>query len=153
MWHTGAGYEISMEEIFKVIIKHTKNNGSVFVGCDSHVIKNQCIFSTAICLHGAEGQRGGRYFYKRDKLQSKNFPSMLMRLTKEVEKSIEIASTISEYDEKIHIEIHIDASSRKEGQTHKFADMLMGYAKGAGFDCKVKPEAWASNSIADKHSK
>lgn len=153
MWHTGAGYEISMEEIFKTIQSHAKNNGSVFIGCDSHVIKNYCVFSTAICLHGADGQRGGRYFYKREKLKSKNFPSMLMRLTKEVENSIDIATTIAEYDERINIEIHIDANTRKEGKTHKFADMLMGYAKGAGFDCKVKPEAWASNSIADKHSK
>jgi len=29
----------------------------------------------------------------------------------------------------------------------------MGYATGAGFRCKIKPDAWASNSIADKHSK
>jgi len=153
MWHTGSGYEIGIEDIFEIIRSHTNNKGSVFVGCDSHVVKDFCVFSTAICLHGADDQRGGRYFYKREKVKSKNFPSMLVRLTKEVEKSIEIASMISEWDEGIQVEIHIDASSRKEEKTYKFADMLVGYAKGAGFACKVKPDAWASNCIADKHSK
>ena len=31
--------------------------------------------------------------------------------------------------------------------------MLIGYAKGVGFKCKVKPNAFAASSIADKHSK
>ena len=51
------------------------------------------------------------------------------------------------------IEIHIDANSKNDQATGKHAEMLMGYAKGAGFRCKIKPDAWASNSIADKHSK
>jgi len=30
---------------------------------------------------------------------------------------------------------------------------LVGYAKGSGFECKVKPDAFAASTIADKHSK
>jgi predicted RNase H-related nuclease YkuK (DUF458 family) len=88
------------------------------------------------------------FFLKRE-----SFPTMLMRLTTEVEKSITIASRISELNEDVDIEIHIDANSKKGEKTGRFADMLVGYAKGAGFRCKIKPDAWASNSIADKHSK
>ena len=52
------------------------------------------------------------------------------------------------------IELHIDVSPfyMKNG-TSKFSDMLRGYVAGAGFECRVKPEAWASQSVADKHSK
>jgi predicted RNase H-related nuclease YkuK (DUF458 family) len=37
--------------------------------------------------------------------------------------------------------------------TSKFSDMLKGYVAGAGFECRIKPDAWASQSIADRHSK
>ena len=78
---------------------------------------------------------------------------MIVRLLREVELSIKIGYEILENNSNADIEIHIDANSKKDKPTGKFADMLMGYAKGAGFRCKIKPEAWASNSIADKHSK
>ena len=54
----------------------------------------------------------------------------------------------------IKIEIHLDvsASDKKAGTSH-ISDMLVGYAKGAGFETKIKPDAFAAASIADKHSK
>lgn len=153
MWHTGAGDTILLESIFKSIGKHARRQGRVFIGCDSQIIKQECIFSTVICFHGAEGQQGGNYFFTRERLRRKEFPSILLRLTKEVEKSINVASEITNNYPEIDIEIHIDSSSKKSEATSKYTDMLVGYARGAGFPCKVKPFAWASNSIADKHSK
>ena len=153
MWHTGSGKVISLDDIFRNIKKHAGRHGRVFIGCDSQIIKQECIFSTVICFHGAEGQQGGNYFFTRDRFLRKEFPSILLRLTKEVEKSIIIASEITDNYPEIDIEIHIDSSSKKSEATSKYTDMLVGYARGAGFRCKVKPFAWASNSIADKHSK
>ena len=52
------------------------------------------------------------------------------------------------------IELHIDVSPfQSKTATSKFSDMLRGYVTGAGFECKLKPDAWASQSVADKHSK
>ena len=144
MWHSGSGNIVELESI---------NNGVTFVGCDSQITRNQCTFSTVICLHGSEGQVGGYYFFKRDKKKRNDYPTMILRLLREVESSIEIGYKILEQNPEADIEIHIDANSRKDKPTGRFADMLMGYAKGAGFRCKIKPDAWASNSIADKHSK
>jgi len=31
--------------------------------------------------------------------------------------------------------------------------MLIGYVKGSGYECRIKPDAFAAASIADKHSK
>ncbi len=153
MWHTGSGYEIDFKQILTQIRKHSNDNGRVFIGCDSQLIKSRCVFSTVICLHGANEQRGGYYFFNREKLIAKEFPTVLVRLTKEVEKSIEMASLISRADPEVDIEIHIDSSSKEGEKSSKMSDMLIGYAKGAGFKCRIKPEAWASNSVADKHSK
>jgi len=153
MWNSGSGKEVEFENILEEVRKHSNDNGNVFIGCDSQIIKDRCVFSTVICLHGADNQKGGYYFFKREKREKNSFPTMLMRLTKEVEKSIEMGCKILEINPDVNIEIHIDASPKKEEKTSKFADMLMGYAKGAGFSCKIKPDAWASNSIADKHSK
>ena len=53
-----------------------------------------------------------------------------------------------------NIELHLDVSPFSAGNaTSKFSDMLKGYVQGYGFDYRLKPEAWASQSIADKHSK
>ena len=40
----------------------------------------------------------------------------------------------------------------KEGTSH-LAKMLVGYVRGSGYVCKIKPHAFAAASIADKHSK
>lgn len=155
MWISGSGNQVEFEDIIEDVKKHTLKNGSVFIGCDSQIVRDKCTFSTVICLHGSDDQRGGYYFFKREKLERKTFPTLLLRLTKEVEKSIEMASIVSEISDNIDIEIHVDASpsSKKDNKTSKFSDMLMGYVKGSGFRCKIKPDAWASNSVADKHSK
>tara|TARA_Y100000361_G_scaffold1374_1_gene1149 strand:+ start:3442 stop:3903 length:462 start_codon:yes stop_codon:yes gene_type:complete len=153
MWHSGAGKSVTINEIMDEIQQHTDNGGGVFIGCDSQIVKNDCTFSSVICLHGATGQQGGFYFYARQKTKRSTYPTMVLRLLKEVELSIQLGFKIIDLFPDANIEIHIDANSKKEEATSKFADMLMGYAKGAGFECRIKPEAWASNSIADKHSK
>jgi len=154
MWYSGSGIPSDLDAILNEIRMHARNNGKVFIGCDSQLRKRECIFSTVVCLHGAQNQKGGFYFFNREKVHKKAFPTMLIRLTKEVQKSIDLGLQISESFPDLDIEIHIDASANSTGEkTGKFADMLMGYAKGAGFKCKIKPDAWASNSIADKHSK
>jgi predicted RNase H-related nuclease YkuK (DUF458 family) len=153
MWYSGAGQHTTLEEILKETIAHSKKDGGIYVGCDSLLCRDKCTFSTVICLHGADGQKGGYYYFKREKHERFSYPTMITRLLKEVELSIDIGYKILEENPNADIEIHIDANSKKGEPTARFADMLMGYAKGAGFKCKVKPDAWASNSIADKHSK
>ena len=153
MWFSGSGENITFQQILEKVNHHSQKNGTVFVGCDSQITKDLCIYSTVICMHGADDQHGGYYFFKREKRKRDDYPTMILRLLREVELSIEIGYIILEQNPQVDIEIHIDANSKKDQPTGRFSDMLMGYAKGAGFRCKIKPDAWASNSIADKHSK
>ncbi len=153
MWFSGSGEHTTLQQILEKANKHSKDNGTIFVGCDSQITRDKCTYSTVICMHGADDQHGGYYFFKREKKDRNQYPTMVLRLLKEVELSIQIGYKILEDNPDADVEIHIDANSKKDQPTGKFAEMLMGYAKGAGFRCKIKPEAWASNSIADKHSK
>jgi uncharacterized protein len=153
MWITGSGTSISFVEVMSEISEHKKIGGKLFIGTDSFSSGNSCMFATAICLHGATSQKGGRYFFTKNKYPKKSFSTLLQRIMKEVQKSIEVATIISEKFCDMDIEIHLDISTNNNGGTKKFVDALTGYTKSAGFKCKIKPDAWASASVADKHSK
>lgn len=153
-WVTGKGKRITFENIVELISVHNKNKGKVCIGTDSFVKKNDCIFSVAICLYGAENQNGGRYFINRTKTNKKLYPTFLQRIVLETEKSIDLGNKLLLAVPRSNIEIHLDVSpANKNNGTSRFADMLIGYTKGAGFEYKVKPDSFAAMSVADKHSK
>jgi len=52
-----------------------------------------------------------------------------------------------------NIEIHLDVNSKKGNVSYTLADQLSGYAKSAGFECKVKPDSWAASGVADCHTR
>ena len=68
-------------------------------------------------------------------------------------RSIKIAGEIIKEFPDVKIEIHIDVGSDMRCKSRGLVDMLKGWASSAGFSCKIKPEAWASASVADKHTK
>ena len=153
-WFNGSNKYVSFEDIAVDIQNHSKNGGTVYIGTDSQIIRNQCIFSTAIVLHGANDQVGGNFYIRRQKFGSKIYSTLLERIYSEVESSVQIAMKIIKNCPKVDIELHLDISGSDKGEkTSKFADMLMGYAKGVGFECKIKPDAFAASTIADKYNK
>lgn len=153
-WRSGNGEKTSFLEILEIVKQHSKQSGTVYIGTDSFFVKDQCTFSNAICLYGANGQKGGRYFFVKKKVPKKGFSNLAVRMLKETEETIEIAKVISEANPSIKIELHLDVSSAdKQEKTSHLAKMLIGYVKGSGYECKIKPYAFAANSIADRHSK
>tara|TARA_Y100001963_G_C6702474_1_gene410169 strand:- start:294 stop:761 length:468 start_codon:yes stop_codon:yes gene_type:complete len=152
-WFTGSGNRIAFNDILEIITKHSEQDGTVYIGSDSMLQKQKCVFCTAICLLG-DTKQSNRYFIRRTKSDAKEFKTLLQRITSEVQKSIDMGLRLLELCPTIKIELHLDVSnSNKESRTGKFADMLVGYAKGSGFDCKIKPDAFAAYCVADKHSK
>ena len=153
-WYTGEGKEIRFNDILMKIEEHSIAQGVVYVGTDSFLNGNCCTFSTVIVLHGATGQRGGIYYFTKNKAQKHKYDALITRVTEEVNLSVQMAMKIKFMYPTACIEVHIDASSPdKKAATSKFSDMLVGYVKGAGFRAKIKPEAFAAASVADKHSK
>ena len=153
-WNTGSNDIIKFSDIIEQIKIHCKQNGTVYIGTDSFFIKNKCIFSTAICLYGADNQQGGRYFFTKTRLNKKQFPELSIRMIKEAESTINLANIIIKDIPTAKLELHLDISpfEKNEGTSH-LAKMLIGYVKGSGYECRIKPFAFAAASIADKHSK
>ena len=152
-WYTGSGYEVEYDDLLQLIKEHTESGGKIYIGTDSFLNKNRCVFATAVCFHKG-GQTGGRYFIQRTWSNRKQFKVLLARILAEVEKTVFFATKIHEACPEADIELHLDISTAdKKAATSKYCDMLTGFAKSTGFSCKVKPDSWASSSVADKHSK
>ena len=152
-WYTGSGYEISMQGIEEELETHISNNWAVIIGWDSFIKADKCIFASVICLHGADGQTGGRYFWIRERYKAEKYHNLQYRIFSEVSKTVTLAMKLSDRFPEANIELHIDISPKETAKTHKFVDALTGFAKSAGFNCQIKPYAWAAAAIADKHSK
>lgn len=153
-WFTGSGTEIEFSNILAEIGEQTANQGGIYIGTDSFLTSDYCTFATAIVLHGATGQSGGIYFFTRNKVEKHHYDALVTRVTEEVNLSVQMAMAIKLANPAACIEVHLDISApEKKAGTSKYSDMLVGYVRGAGFRAKIKPEAFAAASIADKHSK
>jgi len=153
-WFAGSGQPTDFAQIIEAVEKHYFNNGTVYIGSDSQPHKGGCVLSSAIVLHGADEQKGGIYFVTREKILSKEMTVLVTRILAETERTIRIAHDIAHLFPDIKMEVHVDVSNTdRQNATSNLASMIVGYVTGNGFDCKVKPEAFAAASVADKHSK
>lgn len=152
-WFSGDHKEATLDQIILSVKEHSKNKGKIYIGSDSYVQKQNCIFCCVIVLHGAEGQSGGRYYYHRFTINKSNFPTMTSRITHEVQKSIEVGMAIGEECPDVKVELHLDINSDKRMSSQKMAESMTGWVKAVGFDYKLKPYSWASSKIADIHTK
>ena len=152
-WISGSGIVRSFEEVENIVLSHSLNN-QIFIGSDSFLTKKRTCFVTAVCL--LTKNKGGKYFLYKEYLKTNQFTILSTRITEEVRRSIELAEYFMNIGDILpqDIELHLDVSpfGTKNG-TSKFSDMLKGYVQGYGFGCKLKPNAWASQTVADKHSK
>jgi predicted RNase H-related nuclease YkuK (DUF458 family) len=153
-WQTGLSKQIDFSDVIRLIKEHTLSGSKIFIGSDSFINKKKICFASAICLHG--GELGNRYFFFREFVKKTSFLSLSPRITEEVQRSLDIACVLVENFSFSNdsIELHMDISpSSSSAATSWLSDMLKGYVSGFGLDCKIKPDAWASQSIADRHSK
>ena len=153
-WTTGSEKSINFYDILNILKYHAISGSKIFIGSDSFVSHKNICFASAICLYGSD--QGSRYFFFKDKVDKRLYTPLISRITEETRRSLEIACFLMDeynFDPKI-FELHLDVSPFGTGNaTSKFSDMLKGYVQGYGFEYKIKPNAWASQSIADRHSK
>ena len=153
-WTTGSDKIVPFENLISIVKSYVESGSKIFVGSDSFISKGKVCFASTICLHGS--RLGSRYFFYKEKENSSKYINLVSRITEETRRSIELAELLfikHDLDPAI-MEVHIDVSPfHAKNGTSKFSDMLKGYVSGHGFECKIKPNAWASQSVADKHSK
>ena len=153
-WVTGGNKQIDFYDLLRLTRQSILDGCKVFIGSDSFISRDKVCFASAVCLHG--GGRGGRYFFFKDFLPKPQYSQIVTRITEETRRSVEIACLfMNEYGiDPQNIELHLDVSPfGANNGTSKYSDMLKGYVQGFGVDYRLKPDAWASQTIADKHSK
>lgn len=154
IWNTGSCEEIDFYSLLNLSRDYVLQGSKIFIGSDSFTNKDKICFSTALCLHG--GAHGGRYFFFKDFVFKNQFINLVSRITEETRRSVELASLLmDEYGfDASSIELHLDVSPLGSNNgTSRYSDMLRGYVQGFGIDYRLKPDAWASQTVADKHSK
>ena len=153
VWFSGDGVPISIEDMNNQIDEYIKDGGKIFVGTDSQLKSDGCVFATAICLHRNSGKKYAKYFFKRSRLSKIDYKVLRVRIMHEVQESLKISLDLLEKYPDLDIEVHVDVGRTHRSATRKFADSISGWLKGVGLECKMKPYSWASSSVADWHTK
>lgn len=152
-WHTGSGNQVDFHEIYEDILDHDLAQGKVYIGSDSQIHGESCTFVTAICLHGGVKKTSRYYFSKTRRTFNHSRESLRSRINEEVSHALDVFLKISEAIPGVDVEIHIDIGSTEKSKTRSLVDSVTGWIKGFGVPYKIKPDAWASASVADKHTK
>ena len=152
-WFTAAGEPILLDDMMSEINEYILSGGKVFVGTDSQLKSDYCVFVNAICLHKNTGKKYAKYYFNRSRLDSNDYKVLRVRIMKEVQESIQVAMDLLERYPSMDLEVHVDIGRTQKSATRKFADTISGWLKGVGIPCKMKPYSWASSAIADWHTK
>jgi len=152
-WHSGSGEKISLDEMLSKLDEYVLDGERIFIGTDSQIKGDICIFATAICLHDKHGKKYSRYFFHKSREKTSSFKVLRLRIMKEVQNSIDISMSLLERYPEADIEVHVDIGRTSKSPTRIFVDSITGWLKGAGLDCKIKPDSWASSAVADWHTK
>ena len=152
-WTTGSGETVNFDDMLDCVESYVGQGGKIFIGTDSQIGAKGCTFVTAVCLHGAPETHGGRYFFRKTRDDIARYKNLKVRIMHEVQMSIEIALHVIDKNPMSDVEIHLDIGTSEKSKTSVYVDELTGWTRAVGFSCKVKPDAWASAGIADRHTK
>ena len=150
IWCDASSMVTNISNIMR-LIQLKKNLCEIHVGCDSHFIKEECVFALVIALY--EPGKGGTYFFARNKMPRSKSRNMKMRLLKETEKAISIADYIRLNIGLDDIHVHLDINPNKKYKSSQVFTSATSLVKSQGYNCIVKPDAWASSWLADAYSK
>jgi len=158
-WFTASGEHIFWSEICNniiYIVNHDPDH-QVVIGADSQTSFNSTTYVISICLISNIDPYQRSYYYGKN-VETKTF-QLYDRIFKEANGAAQAALSIKNYspslEDTLNLTIHLDLSSPdKKHKTSKYCNGLTSFVKSLGFQkVKVKPDSWASSSIADKHTK
>lgn len=134
-------------------IKSSSPTSRVYVGCDSKRSRKtgEVKYATVVILH-FDGKHGAKMWsFIDNEMDYSPATKPRMRLITEAYKAVDIASQIVDVVGDRHFEVHLDLNTSPKHKSNLAVKEALGYVMGVlGFDAKLKPEAWASSSAADK---
>lgn len=127
-------------------IKNLSRNSSIYIGCDSKLSGSFTLFSLVIILH-LESSKGGMCF--AEKMREGRRMGVNERLMKEVEHAVLCATKVQHVVDDRKFEVHLDINSNPNYLSYRVLNAAVGYVKGQGLSCRIKPEAFAATTAAD----
>jgi len=149
---TFENVEISYEDFIKTMKNLEQEGLDVYIGTDSQVIKNKISIATCICFY-KRGVAKNKVFYIKKRVSKKRYPTLRARMLFEAYTSLEAALEVDPFfsgDLTVHLDVGSDFRINK---TAKFSKELQMLVESQGFGCEIKPNSWASSSVADKYTK
>ena len=142
-------------KILSYIAQDPRANYEIAVGTDSMTRGNETKYAVAITVH--REYHGAIFFYKT--INERAVKSLDQKLHKETELSMDVAeylikalgSRIMNTTSNVHLVIHMDIG--ENGPTSRLIAELEGWVSAMGYDYRIKPESYASSTIADRISK
>lgn len=140
-----------IRQIQEYVHEDTNASYKVIIGTDSQTDHRATVFVTAIII-----QRIGKgaLFYTR-KQTHPTMKDLRERIYLETEYSLETVELLrdkfSEILEDVPMEIHLDVG--RQGETRKLIQEVVGWVTAVGYTAKIKPDAFAASSVADRYTK
>ncbi len=125
---------------------------NLYIGTDSQEFSKDITIVTCIAFHKSDGPKSSIFYFK-DKVSRKYCKNLKTRMTMEAFQSVQVALEMSDLYNG-DIEVHLDiGSNEKKSKTFLFKNELEQLVMSQGYKCEVKPNSWASSTIADRLSK
>lgn len=147
----GERIQLPLTEVVEQTLIREQNLGhrlKVCIGSDSQVRGADVDFATVIVF--LREKKGGFMYIKNHTVQRDM--TLRERMILEVSQSIEVAyqlcDLLDRYD--IELEVHADINTDPYFESNVALKEAMGYIVGMGFAFRMKPDAFASSSCADK---
>jgi predicted RNase H-related nuclease YkuK (DUF458 family) len=140
----------SFDDFLESVKWHSRMGYTVYIGTDSKVNKDKIFLVSVVCFH-APGT-GGKVFSIKEHISRKLYPTLRARMLLEASRSLEIAMQLDPHvDGKL--EIHLDVGDTIKSKTSAYEQELQSLVVSQGYVCEIKPNSWASSSVADRVTK
>ena len=127
-------------------IRNLSDTSSIYIGCDSKLSGQNTVFGLVVILH-LDSSRGGMCFasiMKEDRRMG-----IRERLMREVEHAVLCAARVQHAVANRKFEVHLDINPNPDHASNTILKAALGYVKGQGLKCRIKPEAFAATTAAD----
>ncbi len=148
LWKSGSSISYSIKEVLETIRDYKPEK--IFIGCDSQPVKTELIFALAICL--VHPHKGARFWTRRTIEPRSKYPALSIRLIEEVSQACLLGETVRK-ETGLPVTIHADINPSPKHPSNKVVRQIVSYIKAMDFDYAIKPDSWASFTVADRMSK
>jgi predicted RNase H-related nuclease YkuK (DUF458 family) len=145
VWYTIEGKKVTnVAEVLKEIVE--KGEAEIHIGTDS---QNNALFTEYVTVIAIITKgKGGRALYITEKVP--RIKLLRERLLKEVWSSVAVALEATEIiGDASKLQVHVDVNPDTDFKSSGYIKELTAMVVSQGFECKVKPDAWAAMHVAD----